>query len=374
MRGLQGAQTLQVLDHDGKTFARHDLALVVLQDGGIDRGVALRGNLAAGVVQFPGGDGEVLARADGAALVVHAVGDDGHQLAQHALGRRGGGGQRGAVVQAGGVQRQGVVGLNQAAPVVDGPGRGHGKIPARQRAAGVADARRFKLHVAGGGDQSCGVVQFAAQLQRGVAGGRQLAALVAQVGGGDVKAAAMQDGIARGEVAWRRQRQLADGGEVATRKIHAARGKCHVLAGRADAWMGDEGGGQVDAARQAKRAVRAYARDEAAGVAQRADGGGVDVATRQHRARVIKRGARPQAGCARCRQDAGILQRAACLKVDARTGLDAAVGVGRERAGGVDGHVARLRGGDAAQRGVRARAQRHVLSGGGRSQGVQRAA
>ncbi|MNK78347.1 hypothetical protein D3C87_979730 [compost metagenome] len=301
LRGLQGAEPLQGLDHDGEAFAGHHLALAVLEQRGVYRRVALGGDFAASVVQFPGGDREVLAGTDGAALVVDAVGDDGDQLAQHALGRRCGGGQRGAVVQAGGVQGQGFVGLDQAAAVVDSAGCGQGQVPTRQRAGGVADAGRFDLHIAGGGDQSGGVVEFGAQCQHGVAGRRQLAALVAQVGGGDVEGAAVEDGVARGDVAGRGQREFADGRQVAGGQVHAVREQGHVFAGRADARMGDEGGGQLDAARQAERAVFVDARDEAAGVGQRAQRGGVDVAARQHRTRIIEGGSGQQRGRARGR-------------------------------------------------------------------------
>ncbi|MNK94627.1 hypothetical protein D3C87_1148320 [compost metagenome] len=200
LRGLQRAQALQRLDDDGEAFARQHLALVVFQDGRLHRGVALGGDFAARVVQFRGGEGQVLARADGSTLVVDTVGHDGGQLAQYALGRRPGGGQRGAVVQAGGVQGQGVVGLDQAAPVIDGARGGDGQVTARQRAGGVADPCRVDLHLACGSDQPRRVVEFTAELERGVAGRGQLAALIAQGGRGDVQAAAMHDGVARADV------------------------------------------------------------------------------------------------------------------------------------------------------------------------------
>ncbi|CAB3699138.1 hypothetical protein LMG26685_05203 [Achromobacter mucicolens] len=288
LRGLQQAQALQRLDRDREAFAGQQLALVVLQHCGLDGRVALSGDVSAGVVQLAGIQRQVLARADGAGLVVDATGDDGGRLGQHAFGRDACGGQRGAVVQAGGVQGQGVVGLNQAALIVDSAGRNQGEIRARQRAAGIADARGIDACIARGGDQAGGVIQFAAQFDDCLAGRRDLAVLIAQVGGGDVDAAAVQDGIARGDVARGREPELADGRDVAAGQVHAACGQGHVLAGRADARVRDKGCGQVDAAGQAERAVVADAGDEAAAVIQRVLRRGGDVATREHRAGVVQ--------------------------------------------------------------------------------------
>ena len=138
--------------------------------------------------------------------------------------------------------------------------------------------------------------------------------------------------------------------------------------------MNDGTPGQSDAARLAERAVGAHAGHEAAGVGKLAQGGGDEIAAGQHRTGVVQRGSRPQLGIRARGRDARIEQRAARAQVQRRAGLQAAVRGDGEFAAGAGDQVARLRGGDAAQRRVRAGAQGHALFRGGRAERGKRAA
>ncbi|MNX32067.1 hypothetical protein D3C86_622680 [compost metagenome] len=161
-RGLQRAQAMQHLRDDRQAVAPQQLALAVFQRIRHDVGVALGGHLAALVVEFAGGQGQVVTCLDGAALVVDAVRHNGDDLAQHALGRRLCSPQRGAVVQRGRCQRQGVVGLDQATVVVERAAGVDDEIAARHRARAVDDRCGIDLHVARRGDQPFGVVELTA--------------------------------------------------------------------------------------------------------------------------------------------------------------------------------------------------------------------
>ncbi|CAB3960067.1 hypothetical protein LMG6001_05831 [Achromobacter insolitus] len=274
-RGLQRSDSLQRLHDDSQGPVRVQLAAGVPERVGDDARIALGGDLAAGVVQVGGGQVQGFNGPDIPRPVVDAVRHEGDHLAEHACRRLGGvrdaavaktDGAWAAVIEAGRVQGQCVVGLDQAAAVVQRAGGGDGKVMGGERALAVDETRRLDARIAGGGDRSAGGVQLVIDLDRGAGRCGQLAALVEKIGGGDIQGAALNDRITGVHAARRRQGDLPYRGQLAVRQIQSTRGQAQIRAGEAGAAMNNGVRSQRDAARLVERAIGAHPGHETARV------------------------------------------------------------------------------------------------------------
>ncbi|CUJ56957.1 Uncharacterised protein [Achromobacter xylosoxidans] len=226
------AIVVQVAGHEFQRCSRGQRAARVGQAGESQRGLGIGRHVATRVLERAGGQRQVLSGADTAGLIVDRTGVQGDLLAHQPEGPGSGAasardtvGERVAVVQAVRVQGQGIVGLDQAAAVVEHPLCLERQAARGDDAAGIGQALRIQRRLALRGDGAADIVDGAVRIQIERAAGRDAPARVLQAARLQVGRTAIQT------AALVAQRAGVVDGQLAIRLRHAS---AVVQAGRLD--------------------------------------------------------------------------------------------------------------------------------------------